>query len=177
MASSKVMPRPSDFALPAQSSGCFLCDVATDLVVAQVAKAHLGGNTFDLKVAGARVEHSQCGVEHHRLSAHALKLRDRARLGAGLAEHFVAQVGDLVAADDERVRPAPGDRARLLGGQALGGRRGASPGRGVSSVSGRSVSNGRWRRSSSILRYAEVEARTSFMGMGGRPEGDVARAA
>jgi len=108
----------------------FLCDVATDLVVAQVAKAHLGGNAFDLKVAGARVEQRQCGVKHHGLSAHALKLRDSARLGAGLAEDLVAEVGDLVRADDQRAGPARGDRARLLRGQALGGRRGGFAGQG-----------------------------------------------
>src|SRR5690606_2949025 len=106
----------------------FLGNVAADLVVTQVAKAHLGGNAFDLKVAGARVEQRQCGVKHHGLSAHALKLRDSARLGAGLAEDLTAQVSHLVAADDQRIRPARCDRACLFSRQALGGCRGGFAG-------------------------------------------------
>ena len=59
-------------------------------------------------------------MKYHFFSAHGLQLRDCIEASPGFAEALFAAIGDLVAADDQRVGELADHRFRFAGRKALG---------------------------------------------------------
>ena len=97
-------------------------DIAGDLLRRQGAHGELGD--LEVLVDFGAVHDRHRGHEAMTIASEATQLRDGGGARAGFSQHLAAMHGDLIAADDDVVRPLPSDALGLgsgeVGGQLLG---------------------------------------------------------